>query len=260
MSKSYLYRKVPGERRILNKAIDVNKYMRDKTKDYVNGVNIEPIDTRTTSEKLDDNIALSKNFEAEIYNLFNNDPEFSNDFINKFNNSNYHYAEFDLVYNELLKRFKGKLMPSNGVYTTMEHLLNNLKETGTTTTALNKNNLTESELKDAFQELIIYLDQQYEQKNIKKQKGDDMMNKIHALNHLLYENDDHITSVDGKPAASKIKQKISINYTNQLVDLLMLAQKDEFDTNKLQDLITVLGQIKKIAFLEMQKTGSLYST
>ena len=250
MTKSYIYNKVDADTRHRKKAIEVQNYIDGKMKDFEHGVNPEDIirDTRSTTEKLQDTDQLNEKFYNDVYNLFNHDTQFTEDFMNHYKRAGYDISLFALIYPELIQRFKGKLVYPNTVFNVMQKLLQNLNSSGTTNPGFNK-----TEMRQSFSDLIYFLNNQYKQGILSKQKGDDMADKVNAIETLLYANDTGNESISGNRNAAGIKTKITQKYTEELLDLLTLSQQNEHDTNKLQDLYNILKNIKKTTLIELQK-------
>lgn len=87
-------------------------------------------DTRTSNQKISNIQRLQQEFERTVYDLFDNDVEFSEDFIKLFDQEEFNVIEFNIVKDHIFKLFKGKLVEPEVVIRTYKKLIEGFQESG----------------------------------------------------------------------------------------------------------------------------------
>lgn len=219
--------------RILNQTSQNVAKLSAIMKNYDMGIIPEPIDTSTTYEKLQEKLYTDQDLRKKVYNLFNNDTQTAEDFLELFEQNNKSYDNFNLVYNQLLQQFKGFLASPVVVFDVMNKLSKNVKQTGVPTSA---------GLYDELREAQVFLEEQFKQNNISKEQGDDMVDKLNAINELLIRN----VNLKKDETSSFINASEKLVETFENVKITMNSQIDE--VNKLATLINELSKLTKDTF------------
>jgi len=213
--------------------------------DYDNGIEAESTDRRGLYEKLDDSNYTNQDFHKKVYNLFNNDEKASETFMDNFNDD---IGDFNIVYPQLLTLFKGKHIPPLLVVNTAQQLIDNFNESGVVNGSKNSSGKLDG--------VIAFLQQQHNEGNVKKAAGDDMIDKLNALNVLLYSGDDMMddfnTLRNDKSKYSSVKGKIRL----KIDDLLRIITTKSGD-DKLEDITKVLTSIKQDVFYTLNEPSKI---
>ena len=213
-----------------NDELELQKKMAKRVKDFDNNIIPDIIDGRTKSEKLQDKYQQDELIRKLVFNLFDNDPEYSVEYIRLINEEHIDLEVFQSIYDDLEKRFKGKnIKPQNVIYTT-KLLSSNFINSGNTIT----DNKT---ITNKLNNIVTKLNDIQFNTNYAKQDATD---KINALQYL-YSNIFNDTQLNGiselnKKELSTIKKHI----TAQVDELIQLFDEPEMDPEE-----------KNLRFLEL---------
>lgn len=168
-----------GMMKMLNMSITNESKLSNVMKDYDNGIVTDVIDTRSTYEKMQDKQYMSKKLIDDVYNLFNQDPQTSEEFLTILKENGIGSEYFDIAYPQLITSFKGKLVSPHVVFKATEQLINNFTESGNAATGINSSKLND---------IVAFLERMFDSKVITKKEGDDMVDKIKALQNVMKKN------------------------------------------------------------------------
>ena len=127
------YRNKKQRLKELDESVSKEKILNMKSKDYEIGIVPQVLDNRTTYEKLNDDVYMYQNLRDKVYDLFNNDSQTSEKYLELLQSKNINQEDFINVYSDLKTRFKGQLATPASVISTTKKLIKNLDETGNTT-------------------------------------------------------------------------------------------------------------------------------
>lgn len=223
------------------------KALREKMENYESGIIEAPLTSYEDIEtQLNNNTAVNKKLAEEVYKIFSGDTKQSEAFLDILRTNGILYSDFTKVSDDLINRFRGKLVLAPAVYRVMTNLIENINTTGTTQ-ATKQNTKKFDELKD-------YIDALYDAKKITKSQGEEAKQLIEAT--------EYATSLDFK---SKYEEAMK---NNNLLNRQILKPeiKKLMDINSLQDdsaekpilLLDHLDKIKNIIQTEIY--GSIDKT
>lgn len=237
-------------RRIQNvKSSNVSRLSK-AVENYDRGIIPEPIDTSTTYEKLNETLYTNQDLRKKIINLFNNDSQTAEEFFEMFQNSRYTYEDFIKVYSQLLSQFKGFLAHPVVVFDVMEKLIKNINTTGVATAS------SYEQMREA-QDII---EQQVSESLLGRKAGADLYDKVEALTALLQNDEtfdaDELVQSQSYQNAKDLLKEAQLN-------IIRVLGTDQSEDEKLNDLIDILGNIKKTTFDVVRKeqernTAKLY--
>ena len=210
--------------------LELQKKMAKRVKDFANNIIPDIIDGRTKSEKLQDKYQQDELIRKLVFNLFDNDPEYSVEYIRLINEAHIDLELFQAIYDDLEKRFKGKNISPQIVMYTTKLLSSNFINSGNTIT----DNKT---ITNTLNNIVTKLNDIQFNTNYAKQDATD---KINALQYL-YSNIFNDTQLNGiselnKKELSTIKKHI----TAQVDELIQLFDEPEMDPEE-----------KNLRFLEL---------
>jgi len=122
---------------------------------------------------------MSKKLIDNVYNLFNQDSQTSEEFLTILKENGIGSEYFDIAYPQLITSFKGKLVSPHVVFKATEQLINNFTESGNAATGINSSKLND---------IVAFLERMFDSKVITKKEGDDMVDKIKALQNVMKKN------------------------------------------------------------------------
>jgi hypothetical protein len=231
-----------------NDELVLQNKMANRVKDFDENIIPNIIDGRTKSEKLQNKQQQDELIRKLVFNLFDNDPEYSVEYIRLLTNENIDLELFQSIYDDLEKRFKGKnIKPRNVMYTT-KLLSSNFIDTGNTFTnnkaIINKLNNVMKKLND------IQFKTDYE-----KQEATDKINAIHYLYSNIFNNDTETIGISdlSLQELGTIKKTIS-NQVNALI--IMFDEPDMDIMEKTTKFFEIINNIKGTTLLEAQRIVS----
>jgi hypothetical protein len=138
MTKQKLQKDILKEKRKaylsrLDESVKINDVIAARMKHYDSGITPTLIDTRTSREKNADKNYIYQNQRTEVYKLFNNDREMSEEFLLQLTSSEITPQEFTILYPNLESTFKNKVVEPIEIMTTLRQFALNYNETGTAT-------------------------------------------------------------------------------------------------------------------------------
>jgi hypothetical protein len=221
-----------------------NAMIAPKMKNYDMGIEIQNTDTRSTYEKLNDDTLLNNQLRGEVYSIFNNDSQQSDNFLNLMKYDNITYNDFITVSDDLKQRFKGKLALAPAVFSIMKKLINNVNNTGTSTATGQQNNTA------AFEALKEYVEDLYNNNIINKKDGNEATDLLIAAEEVLKLTFDDVYN-KSMENNSLINRKSLIGPIKELMEINVLMDDD---INKPELLLNKLKDIKEIIEDEVNKT------
>lgn len=229
---------------ITDQEISYLNYLNKKQKDLNNGFIPQIMDTRTKYEKNKDKDYINKQLRKLAYNLFDNDVKYSETFIKYFELKNINYSKFTVVYDDLVKQFKGTDAQPFLVLQTAEKLISNIIQTGTTG-GFNNNMIVEN-LQQVKEEMNNYkFNNTFEEK--------ETVEKLDAVIYLyqyLFNDETTITinntftNKQYKNIRDELKDTI-----NEIIDLLV--RNDIEEGEKQYQIFKLLSDIKRESLIKM---------
>jgi hypothetical protein len=226
------------ERDYIRKSIESNNKLYKILKERSYGIESESINlvatpsNRTASERRNDKNTVVNELKNKVYNLFDNDPDDSQYFMNNFNSNP---DSFNVVYPQLVQLFKGNNPDPDNVIATANNLVNNLQSTGSmNTVAPANNNLLLQNIENVKQ----FLSAQIQNGNVNAPGGNDMSNVLSAI--FKYENSYDLLKKSNQKEWLKARQKISED-VNDLVEIMI---SDKSEKTKLKEMVDSMQLIK----------------
>lgn len=241
---NHLRKSAIGRMKMLDIANENIRQLDKKMKDFNYGIIPDVMDTRTQYEKLQDRTYINQDIREKVFSLFNNDADMSEEFIELMTDDDIHFLEFKAVYPELVKRFKGDIQVPQIVFNVMTKLIENLNNSGNTI-------YSDKSTLEGIEQLKQFLQEQYDMGYVNKNDGDDMMDKLEAIEHILYKDNiqDFTDIKKSKSEAWKTGKQEMHGTINSLLELL--TTESEYD--KLEQLKNILIQLKQKSFLILQE-------
>lgn len=208
----------------LNIAIRNEAFLSNEMKDYDNGIETQAVDNRSLYELRNDANFMRQEFEKKVYNLFSNDNSASNHFISNFDEDD--ISDFNVVYPQLLKLYKGsRAHPATVLATTMQ-LIDNMDNTGSI-------NQSSNNISDQIEEIKDFVEQQYKQGNINLKKGNELTDILNAV--AIFEDPQNQMQV-GSEKWTSLRSKIS----DEVNGLLKLIMSNNIDNESLENIMKSL--------------------
>lgn len=214
-------------------------YLNKRQKEFENDFVPQIMDTRTKYEKLKNKDYIKQQLRKMSYNLFDNDPKYSELFINMFNIDNVNYSKFSVIYDDLVKQFKGTDVLPSFVLQTAKTLIKNIEETGTTS-GFNNAYIVENlqQLKEDLKDYNFY----------NKFEETETINKLNAMIYLYKNVFDDSSSITFNTTNKLSKQQFlnirnkMISETNEIIQYLVSNDIDEQEKHK--HILRLMSEIK----------------
>ena len=104
-----------------------------KMKGHKYGVTPKVYDNRTAREKAQDKTYIYQVLRTKVYDLFGNDEQMSEEFMELLSKSFVTPEQFSIAYNQLKTNFKGSIVEPSEVMTNLYQLVQNYEDSGTVT-------------------------------------------------------------------------------------------------------------------------------
>lgn len=214
-------------------------YLNKRQKEFDNDIVPEIIDTRTKYEKLKNKDYINQQLRKMTYNLFDNDQKHSELFMHMFYIDNVNYSKFSIIYDSLIKQFKGTDALPAFVLLTAKKLIKNIQETGTTG-GFNTNSIIEH-LQELKAELLNYkFDNKFEEK--------ETVNKLDAMIYLyknVFNNNTTITFNTTDQLTKKQFKSIRDNLKDVMNEIIQyLVSNDVDEKEKHEAILRLLDSVK----------------
>lgn len=232
----------------LDVGIENNKRLAQSMKNHDMGITPVAIDTRSTFEKQQDNLFIEHELRRKVYNIFNNDPQFSEQFIDLFKKENIGYAQFENVYDQLIKQFKSTLSNPKMVFDTMKKLIYNLEKTGVSTSTVIPS-LTNGNIQKYLTEVKQMIEDQYTKGNVDKKEGDDMVDKVDSLKYIF--SDENVNMELFKDFKKGLSKRLGINEIIQDIAETLISNKTQ--NEKFEEFKEQLFNLKKNTIHNLEK-------
>jgi hypothetical protein len=229
-----------------NDELDLQNKMANRVKDYDNDIIPNIIDGRTKSEKLQNKHQQDELIRKLVFNLFDNDSEYSMEYISLMEQENIDFEIFQSIYDDLEKRFKGKNIKPQNVFYTTKSLINNFINSGNTLT--NNNDAVLNNLQDIMEKINnIEFKTEYERQN-----ATDKLEAVKYLYQNIFNND--IAKMGISDLSNEefgiIKGKIA-KQVNELIKLFDEPDMDEMERSV--KFFELIHNIKGTSILEAQR-------
>ena len=203
-----------------NDELELQNKMAKRVKDFDNNIIPDIIDGRTKSEKLQDKYQQDELIRKLVFNLFDNDPEYSVEYIRLLNNEYIDLEVFQSIYDDLEKRFKGKNINPQNVMHTTKLLSSNFINSGNT--LMNNNTI-----KHKLNNIVTQLNDIKFNTNYAKQDATNKMKALHYLYENIFNDDTQLNGISelNIKELSIIKKQISA----QVDELIQLFDEPEMN-------------------------------
>ena len=226
------YRNKKQKLKELDEAVNKERILNAKSKDYDMGIVPQTLDNRTTYEKLNDDVYMYQILREKVYDLFNNDSQTSEKYLELLQNKNIKQEDFINVYSDLKARYKGQIATPANVLSTTKNLINNFNETGNTTS------FNASEILLA---LSNFRNNILPQINISPKKEKDIEEKLDAIEFIVDDYDEFLSEEDN------IKKKATAELRNIILSILY------YDGDSEKDIISSLTRTTTAIFKQFAK-------
>lgn len=231
-----------------NDELELQKKMVKRVKDFDEGIIPNIIDGRTKAEKLQSKAEQNELIRKLVYNLFDNDPEYSEEYIQLLKRENIDLDLFQAIYDDLEKRFKGKNITPETVFNTTKELGETFLLTGNTVN-ISKNQIL-NKLDDIKEEVI----KSNYKTEYEKQDNIDKLDAIKYLYNNIFNNNAEKIGIENFESFKSIKDKIS----NDVNELIKLFDEPDMDENtKMEMFLDIIKSIKGETILEAQRMVKL---
>jgi len=219
----------------LNIASQVEAKLSKKMDDYDRGYEIdtEEIDTRTNFERTQDANYIMSILRNKLNKLFANDPEEIQDFIDAMNTNRISIQDFNSVYPKLMESGEPNLNTADDVYLRMTRLLDG-------------SNIS-LDLKRIISSLIRIVQNTYDKGEINKEKGDDLTDKLEALQTPIMTKNNYDRDEKGL---------FEVGNRNLYEDLADIEESNEKEIEKVIKVDKMLSPINPPAPKRGRKKGS----
>ena len=229
------YRNKKQKLKELDEAVNKERILNAKSKDYDMGIVPQTLDNRTTYEKLNDDVYMYQILREKVYDLFNNDSQTSEKYLELLQNKNIKQEDFINVYSDLKARYKGQIATPANVLSTTKNLINNFNETGNTTS------FNASEILLALSNFKTNV---LPQLPLSPKQEQDLEEKLDAIEFIVDEDDEFLSEEDN------IKKKATAELRNIILSIINYNDNDEED---LQDIISALTRTTTAIFKQFSK-------
>jgi hypothetical protein len=214
-------------------------YLNKRQKEFENGFVPEIMDTRTKYEKLQNKDYIIQQLRKMAYNLFDNDPKYSESFINYFQLQNINYSKFSTIYDDLVKRFKGTDAQPSFVIQTAKQMINNITTTGSTQSFSDKTIL--DKLKELKDDIVDY----NFNNNFLEQEAKEKLQAMLYLHRNIFSKNSNITINTTNQLTLKQFKDIRTALSTSLNNLINgLLRDDMTDFEKQEHIMELLNNIK----------------
>lgn len=251
----------------INQRISNVSNISSKMKDYQNGYEASEIETRSAYEKMNDKNYIFQELRDKVIELFNNDAEMSQEFMELLAGSSVTPQDFELAYNQLMTNFSGKLAKPDDVMTNLRKLVDNFKESGVSSQPGHNQSALVSydpqDVKQMIQDAMQTVQTGYDNELISTNVAQDNMDKLEAFNVLMQ----RLQSLMSQPFAQdydKDQKEGLMKYArNQqalkdIVEILSSGNADETNsTHNLELLIEKLEKVKESTFKQWARNTNV---
>lgn len=215
-------------------------YISRKYKDLELGFEVEDaVETRSNAELLQDQQFLNAQIQPKLNKLFNNDGIEISEYEKYLFGNNISHQEFSQIYPELLKM--GSRLLANDVIIRSQILVDNLRKNGNST-----NSDFSPKIIDAIKEAKDMIENQFQSKNMSKRKGDDMTDRLDALQQI-------IKSSENMPYDSQLTKQQMESSTKDILDIMTQPAFNE--TEKIEALANTLSNLFELNKNAPKKRG-----
>ena len=248
-----------------------------KMKDYKYGVTPQVKDYRTAREKAQDKTYIYQVLRTKVYDLFGNDEQMSEEFMDLLSKSFVTPEQFSIAYNQLKTNFKGSIVEPSEVMTNLYQLVQNYEDSGTVTGESERGSVRgsakgsirddNSTIATATTSMKSIVSDAYSKRIITKEVGDELTDALsiieekgEELDTLTVESEDRVDSALRKLAdllndsSGITKKKVATHAQNDFHRLIALLGSEKETTvdvvleefvNIVQSIFDTAEQIKK---------------
>ena len=202
----------------------------------------DAVETRSNAELLQDQQFLNSKIQPLLNKLFQNDGIEMNTYEQFLFGNNISFQEFQQIYPDLLKM--GSHLLANDVIIRSRILVDNLRNTGNSSTFNSSVDITP--IIDAIEEAKDMIENQFQSKNMSKRKGDDMTDRLNALQQI-------IKSSENMPYDSQLTKQQMESSTKDILDIMTQPAFNE--TEKIEALAFTLSNLFQLNKNAPKKRG-----
>ena len=238
-----------------------------KMKDYKYGVTPKVYDNRTAREKAQDKTYIYQVLRTKVYDLFGNDEQMSEEFMELLSKSFITPEQFSIAYNQLKTNFKGSIVEPSEVMTNLYQLVQNYEDSGTVTGDSQRGSVRgDSTIASVMSTTKSMVSNAYSRGNLEKPVADEITDVLSIIEEetesdtLKVESEDRIDSALRKlgsilnSSSGITKKKVALRAQNDFHKLIALLGSEKETTvdvvleefvNILQSIFDTAEQIKK---------------
>ena len=239
-----------------------------KMKDHKYGVTPKVYDNRTAREKAQDKTYIYQVLRTKVYDLFGNDEQMSEEFMELLSKSFVTPEQFSIAYNQLKTNFKGSIVEPSEVMTNLYQLVQNYEDSGTVTGDSQRGSVRgDSTFRSVMSTSKSMISDAFSRGNFEKPVGDELTDALsiieekgEELDTLTVESEDRVDSALRKlgsilnSSSGITKKKVAKHAQDdlhKLIELLGSEKKSTVDVvleefvNIVQSIFETAEQIKK---------------
>ena len=239
-----------------------------KMKDHKYGVTPKVYDNRTAREKAQDKTYIYQVLRTKVYDLFGNDEQMSEEFMELLSKSFVTPEQFSIAYNQLKTNFKGSIVEPSEVMTNLYQLVQNYEDSGTVTGDSQRGSVRgDSTFRSVMSTSKSMISDAFSRGNLEKPVADEITDALSIIEEkgeesdtLIVGSEDRIDSALKKLAgilnssSGITKKKVATHAQNDFHKLIALLGSEKETTvdvvleefvNILQSIFDTAEQIKK---------------
>ena len=239
-----------------------------KMKDYKYGVTPKVYDNRTAREKAQDKTYIYQVLRTKVYDLFGNDEQMSEEFMELLSKSFVTPEQFSIAYNQLKTNFKGSIVEPSEVMTNLYQLVQNYEDSGTVTGDSQRGSVRgDSTFRSVMSTSKSMISDAFSRGNFEKPVGDELTDALsiieekgEELDTLTVESEDRVDSALRKlgsilnSSSGITKKKVAMQTQDDFHRLIALLGSEKETTvdvvleefvNIVQSIFETAEQIKK---------------
>lgn len=221
-------------------------YLNKRQKEYVNNIVPEIMDTRTKHEKLKNKDYINQQIRRMAYNLFDDDPKFSELFIQLFFQEKIDYSPFSIIYDELLNRVKGTDARAPFVIKIAKQLIKNIKSTGSTnSTGSVQQAFSDKEILKNLNQLKADLATYHFDNSFLERETKEKLNAMNYLYNNVFSQSSNISFIDSQSLTTNQFKVIKTNISLAVSELIKILVSNDLEEDEKQlHVMKILNSVK----------------
>ena len=220
----------------------------DKMKNFKHGIiDNQPIDIRTQRERGADKNYIYQVLRTKVFDLFNNDPEMSEEFMELVSNSEVTPGQFSIALPQLKINFKGSINDPMDVMTNLRQLIQNFEDGGTVSGSVmgsvrGDESIADNTIASAIDAVQSAIQDAFAQYYMPKDVADELTDVVNVLKEELPENENLKPEEQDSITDSLEKLRMLLDSSSGGSTLKKVTQRAQED---FQNLINLLAQNKE---------------